>query len=392
MSKALHTVCVALVCLAQSNLMSDEATQKNSTVASTATKSKTTFQPFTGKILGANVRLRLDADVEAQVVKELEKGEMVIVVGEKNDYYAIEPLKDIKAYVFRSFVLDNTIEGTRVNIRLAPELDAPVIAHLNTGDKVEGVPSEKNSKWLEITPPANTKFYIAKEFIDYVGGPDLKLVRDRKLDSANAVMEKANLAAQSELRKPFAEIDYDRIVSSYQTILTDFQELPEYIEQAKSKLSSIQETYLQKKLAYLESKASLMDKASHYASTQVSFQDSENSNEQMSPTDRMKIWEPVERALYLTWAEGNHSKNIKEFYADQKITASVISGMLESYVEPVKNKPGEYILRDKGLPVAYVYSTHVNLHQFVGKQVSLVAAPRANNNFAFPAYFVLDVE
>ncbi|MEK7339256.1 MAG: hypothetical protein AABZ92_00910, partial [Verrucomicrobiota bacterium] len=58
----------------------------------------------------------------------------------------------------------------------------------------------------------------------------------------------------------------------------------------------------------------------------------------------------------------------------------------------VKNKPGDFILRDKDIPLAYVYSTVVNLQDLVGKRVSLIATPRPNNNFAFPSYFVLDVK
>jgi hypothetical protein len=58
----------------------------------------------------------------------------------------------------------------------------------------------------------------------------------------------------------------------------------------------------------------------------------------------------------------------------------------------VKNKPGDFILRNKDIPVGYVYSTIVNLQSLVGKNVRLIAAPRPNNNFAFKAYYVLAAE
>ena len=50
------------------------------------------------------------------------------------------------------------------------------------------------------------------------------------------------------------------------------------------------------------------------------------------------------------------------------------------------------MLRDKDMPVAYLYSTTQNLHSLVGKKVRIIASPRNNNNFAFPAYYVLSVE
>ena len=55
-------------------------------------------------------------------------------------------------------------------------------------------------------------------------------------------------------------------------------------------------------------------------------------------------------------------------------------------------KPGDFVLRDGDLPIGYLYSTQVNLDSLVGKRATLIVTPRPNNNFAFPAYYVLSVE
>ncbi len=112
----------------------------------------------------------------------------------------------------------------------------------------------------------------------------------------------------------------------------------------------------------------------------------------VSPTDRMKLWEPLEENSYLSWATAHDDRSIDEFYEEQKQNSAVITGIIETYTAPIKRKPGDFILRDKDLPVAYLYSTHVNLADLVGKKVTLLASPRNNNNFAFPAYYVLSVE
>jgi hypothetical protein len=65
---------------------------------------------------------------------------------------------------------------------------------------------------------------------------------------------------------------------------------------------------------------------------------------------------------------------------------------VEAYASPVKNKPGDFIIRDKDLPVAYVYSTQVNLQNLVGKKVTMIGIPRSSNNFAFPTFFIISVE
>ncbi len=351
------------------------------------------FKPFTGKILGNGVRMRLSPDVESPIVQEISRNELVIVSGEKNDFYAIDAPTDMKVFVFRSFILDNIVEGNRVNVRLAPELNAPIVGYMNTGDRVEGTISDKNHKWLEIAPPKNVRFYIAREYIDKVGGPQLKADRDKKKHDVAKLMEVADLLAQSEMMKSFQEIDYERISESYNTIVRDYADFPTHTDKAKSKLMEVQEAYLQKKLAYLESKASRMSRemAAH-GIEQTANTTTEDAATAMSPKERMKIWERVEESHFLAWAASHHQKKIDDYYEDQKTGAKRISGILESYNDIVKNKPGNFIIRDRDMPRAYLYSTLINLQNYVGKYVTLVAAPRPNNNFAFPAYFVLEVE
>ena len=86
------------------------------------------------------------------------------------------------------------------------------------------------------------------------------------------------------------------------------------------------------------------------------------------------------------------NKTMTDFYEQQKFKSTRISGIVEAYNDPVKNKPGSYVIRDRDFPRAYLYSTMVDLHNHVGQYVTLVVSERPNNNFAFPAYFVMDVE
>jgi len=344
------------------------------------------FSPFTGKIKGKKVRLRVGADLDSRVVRELGKTDMLVVVGEKGDFYAVEPPSGTKAYVFRSFVLDGVVEGNRVNVRLEPSIDAPIISHLNSGDRIRGVISSLNNKWYEISAPADTRFYVAKEFVEFLGGPEVKLQLDNRKMAASQLMDSAELLTKAEALKPFNEMDISRIRHNYETVIAEYSEFPDLVEKAKDSLAAVQEEYLQKKIAFLEDKAS--DKL---AMGDSSFE--APKMEMLSPaTDRMKMWEPVEESNYLSWASSNDERSIDDFYGEQRQNGTVISGIVEAYTAPVKRKPGDFILRDKELPVAYLYSTQVNLQDYVGKRVTVLVAPRSNNNFAFPAYYVLSVE
>ena len=126
-------------------------------------QNETVFQPFTGKVLGNKVRLRIEPNLDCQIVKNLVKDDLLLVVGEEAEFWKIQPPHGSKAYVFRSFILDDKVEVNRVNIRLEPNLDSPVIGQFQKGDHVTGKVADLDNKWLEITPPNNIGYYIAKE-------------------------------------------------------------------------------------------------------------------------------------------------------------------------------------------------------------------------------------
>jgi hypothetical protein len=349
-----------------------------------AQKPETPFSPFTGKIKAKKVRLRLRPDTDSHVIKELNKQDLVSVVGEKGDFWAVEPPSHLKAYVFRSFVLDNVIEANHVNVRLEPSLDAPVIGHLNSGDRVDAIIATANNKWCEIAPPNNCRFYVAKDFVAFAGGPELKKQIDKRRDAGEELLETTSLLAKAELRKTYDEIDFNRVNHNYHTIIDDFEEFPELVEQAKEALASFQEAYLQQRITHLETASS--------KTTAARSDDLVKKEAIKSITDRMKMWEPIEQALYLSWASHGDKKGIEQFYEDQRLTAETVSGIVDAYAAPVKSKPGDFMLFNGNVPVAYLYSTQVNLNTLLGKQVNLHVSPRHNNNFAFPAYFVLGVE
>ncbi len=346
------------------------------------------FKDFTGKVIGSHVRMRAHADTESQIISEMAKDDYVLVTGEKGDFFAVQPPKGFKAYIFRGFIIDDVVEGDRVNVRLSPDRNAPIIGHYSTGESLKGAVCENNPKWLEIPVPQNTKFFVAKEYIERAGDANLKEKHDTRKAAVEKLYDSANLLSQSEMRKAFNEIDIDRVAKNYQTIINEYPDFPKYTAQAASALAKVQEDYLHRKIAFLESKTS-KNGVPHATDSSESM---EFADAQLSPTDRMKVWEPVEESLYLTWSSMHHSKTMSDFYQDQKMTGKTISGIVESYREPVKNRPGDYIIKDRDVPVGYLYSTHVNLQDYLGKRVNLLVSERSSNHFAFPAFYVLSVE
>nr|WP_166157309.1 hypothetical protein [Neochlamydia sp. AcF84]NGY95608.1 hypothetical protein [Neochlamydia sp. AcF84] len=364
------------------------------------------FTAFTGRTLKNKVRIRLQPNLEAPILRESNKGDLWIVVGERDDFYALKAPEDLKGYVFRTYVLDNTIEGNRVNVRLEPHLDAPIIAQLQTGDKVDGQISALNNKWLEIPPPASTHFYIAKEYIEKIGNADLKAALNHKQKEGVSLLESTLTQSQQEFLKPWNQINLEKINEDLNKIINNYSDFPEIQGRARELLANIQENYLQKKIYYLEN-LSIHNKA---LSSKVALQEQriaelEQANQPELPSsssvasssysaDRMSAWLPVENQLYETWAEMHDNQPISAYYDEQQQQASTIKGIIQPYDRSVRNKPGDFVLLNPTtqIPMAYLYSTQVNLQNYLGRDITLKASPRNNNDFAYPAYFVLSIE
>lgn len=400
------------------------------------------LEPFTGKIVRNKVRMRLQPSLEAPILRELSRDDLLIVVGEADEFYAVAPPKDVKAYIFRTFILDNTIEGDRVNVRLEPALEAPVIAQLNRGDHVDGVISTLNAKWLEIAPPESTHFYVCKEYVEKVGSPAMMAELEQRRREVNDLLHSTYLQSQAEMQKNYPDINLDKAIFGYHTIIKQYTDFSDQVARAKELLSELQDAYLQKKIAFLERKASSAE--AQLAATTKQTQQQQPAKPQYVPppaqqpmpipqsiemevevmpgpeilaseqpynfedfdwnslfdsssmTGKMATWIPVEKRLYDIWASHQHKNQAtpQAFYLQQLNETVVLSGILEPYARVVKNKPGDYIMVSQASksPIAYLYSTKVNMQDRVGHEVTVHAIKRNNNNFAFPAYFVVGIE
>lgn len=391
-----------------------------------------TIEPFTGKITRNKVRLRLQASLDAHILYELNRDDLLVVVGERDEFYAVLPPKDTKAYVFRTFVLDNIVEGNRVNVRLEPALEAPVIGQLNNGDRIEGSVSSLNSKWLEILPPDSTRFYVCKEYVEKIGSSAMVAQIEKRRTEVNALLSSARLISEGELQKNYQEINLDAAIANLNTIIKQYTDFPKPVEQAKELLTAIQEQYLQKKISFLEVKAyqtemqmqpssppqqlqkdsTISQPKSVLFTDQAPERKDPNSTELTIPleikkapnwhtpfdssamTAKMATWVPVEYALYEIWNKQQNGGSPKEFYEQQFAESISLKGTVEPYSRTIRNKPGDYLLVSPvtNLPIAYLYSTRVDLQESVGREIVLHAVARPNNNFAFSAYYIISTE
>lgn len=377
------------------------------------------FSSFTGKIIGNKVRLRANHDLDSHIIKQLNKDELVLIIGEENDFYAVAPSSDFKAYIFRSYVIDNVTEASRINVRLSPSTEAPILTQLDSGYKVEGQVYPQNNKWLEITPPQTIKFYVAKEYVSYAGDVHYFTKMQTRKDEVTKLLNSAFYLTQEECKKPFNEMQPDEAISQFELVIKMYPDFPDHAKQSKEGLALLQDTFLQKKLSYLETKQDLAETekkelleklnkisssnefsintaktpTSNFTKKETISYAKRNLDNTKEITDKMKYWDSIEESLFLTWNTFHPDKNVNDFYAEQKATGSTIYGTIEKYEHAIKSKPGDYLIKDSNNhPIAYLYSTNIDLDEYLGRSVEATVSSRQNNNFAFPAYFVNSIE
>lgn len=349
-------------------------------------------QPFTGKITGSRVRLRTQPSLSSFVIREYSSSDLVQVVGEVDDFFAVLPEPSDKGYVFRTYVLDGIVEGSNVNLRMKPDMTSPILLQLQQGDKIQGKLSAENPKWLEVSLPSSVRFYIAKEFISNEGPLSLFKERSHQKEQVLAQLKSLDESIQSEFNKPFAAINLSSMKNELESLISACKKgQPELAGRAAAILRKMQEEYLQ---LGVQKNETLIAQAPPEKPTPAI----ETPLPQPIPSPAKEptvsfFLKEQEKVLVQKKIESNEASSQSDLYEKEKKFASPLKGKLVPFERQLKIKPGDFILIDPitKVPMTYLYSTTVDLMPYVGTDVVVEAAPRPDYNFALPAFFVHEV-
>lgn len=379
------------------------------------TATSAAFTPFTGEIKGNRVRLRVAPHTDSSVIRELSKGDLVAVIGEKKDYYVVSVMDGMKGYVFRTFILDNTIEGEQVNVRSEPSTSAPILSRLSRGTQVSLTQNQTPGKWLEIELPSQCVLYVAKNFVTNKGPVEIYKQQEQQKKLALNLLEQAQDFAKVELQKDIDEIDLEAIYKKINLLQDEeFKHVPNLTQRIHKTLEEVQDAYLTKSMEHAQ-KAPAPSKpvAQETTSSQTTIT---KAHEATAPktmgsllsrhirkqiavktSPSLKGRETLENSLFKIWVSmqpqgktGNLT--LDDFYKDEQKKQLVLTGEIEPYAHVVKNNPGDFLLKNGEATVAFLYSTKIDLSQWVGKKISITCLPRPNNCFAFPAYYVTHIK
>jgi hypothetical protein len=357
---------------------------------------------FTGKITKSRVRLRLKPYLDAPILKELNRDDLVVVVGQADDFWAVKPNPGTKGYIYRTYILDGEIVGSHVNVRLEPDSQGHIACQLNEGQKITGSISSQNNKWFEIALPDNVTFYVAKEYVTKIGDETIFSQLEVKKNQLEEKLKNIEKTIRDEFKKPFEEIDLSSIAQELNQ-LSDEKDFPRIAEAGKELLQKMRENYLQKSLVEKNNQnqpakeplATKEQKAELEKDVAESLNEAKDEVSSTTCQDMPLVAFEVREKDLVSYAVSNkQAENADIFYAQEEKQAMTVSGVVKSYTKQVKNSPGDYLLisTKTGMPQCFLYSSKVALQELVGKEVTLLVVERPNNNFAWPAYFVLRVQ
>ena len=190
-----------------------------------------------------NVRMFPKGDQNSIITSVLGLGDKVTVVAEKDEYYQILPPKGSTVFVTAKNIKREGDKGTattaEVPVRLDSRVNADVLCTLKEGEAVKV--SGEHMGWLKIEAPAAVKYYVGKKYV-HVGSEAMTLAPAVPKDGGPKKAAAAPLAGGSDveakelLENARRELDrQDKLLASKQLEQVDFTEVVKNYEGAKSK-------------------------------------------------------------------------------------------------------------------------------------------------------------
>jgi uncharacterized protein YgiM (DUF1202 family) len=123
---------------------------------------------FQGEVTSDNINVRADSTVSSDMICEINEGDTVEVIKEVYEWYKIRLPKSAPAYISRNLVepIDGKtakVKKNNVNIRLKPDLAAPILGRVNKNEVIKL--AEELVGWYKIEPPSGASGWVHKNFI-----------------------------------------------------------------------------------------------------------------------------------------------------------------------------------------------------------------------------------
>lgn len=124
--------------------------------------------PRPGTVTTDRVNIRAGRSLNYEIMKKLDSGDRVTVLGIEGGWYRIVPPDGVSLWVSRRYISGGKVSCGRLNVRANPTLRSTVLCQIRRGDDVEVI--EESGDWTAIKAPGNAGLWVSSELIDLTPG------------------------------------------------------------------------------------------------------------------------------------------------------------------------------------------------------------------------------
>ncbi len=127
----------------------------------------------TGAVRGDRVNVRARPDTKAEVVAQLNKGDVVTILGREGagqeEWLRIAMPASAKCYVSAKLIADGVVTGDKVNVRCGPGTNFRDVGKVAKGERLQVIKTE--GEWAQIKPTAGCSAWVAAQFVEITVAP-----------------------------------------------------------------------------------------------------------------------------------------------------------------------------------------------------------------------------
>lgn len=190
--------------------------------------------PYMGRVQGSRVNVRAGSGANSVVLTQLNRGDLVLVLNQDQDWCQIEPPKGTAFWIYTKLLKDGWPKTDGVNVRSGPGTHYAAVCTVDTTTSL--LILESAGEWTKIAPPPNARVLISRDYVSYFSSPDgyeEKLLAEER---SKELFKEAEAFRRAELRKSMAEIDFEAILKKYNAIKDVFPEAA-MIDQVDSRIA-----------------------------------------------------------------------------------------------------------------------------------------------------------
>lgn len=152
------------------------------------------------KVIADRVNLRARPTLSAEVVGQVQEGDILVAKSFKEEWVEVLPDDAIDFWVHTDFVKAGEVTSSKLNVRAGAGINYSVVGVLSRGDKVEV--RDQFGEWLKIAPPYGSSLWVTSQFVELLD-PDrpkrVKAVSQAPVPPAPAPVTRAAAKPSKEL-------------------------------------------------------------------------------------------------------------------------------------------------------------------------------------------------